>query len=69
MVPNTYMNKNTFSFSGNTNLTEKFSVDAKFSYTDNKGNINGTGYTVNNVMMQTLWGARQVDWECEKTTL
>ena len=67
MVPNTDMNKNTFSFSGNTSLTDKLSVDAKISYTGMKGNMNGTGYTFNNVMMQTVWAARQVDWEYEKT--
>ena len=37
MVPNTDMNKNTFSFSGNTNLTDKLSVDAKISYTRHEG--------------------------------
>ena len=67
MVPNTNMTRNTVAFSGNTNLTEKLSFDAKVSYNNNKGNLNGTGYTDNNVMMQTLWGARQVDWEWEKT--
>jgi TonB-linked SusC/RagA family outer membrane protein len=67
MVPNSYQTKNTINFSGNTNLTDKLSFDAKASYINTDGNMNGAGYTFNNVGMQTVWTARQADWEYMKT--
>ncbi|HCC71723.1 MAG TPA: hypothetical protein DEQ09_11305, partial [Bacteroidales bacterium] len=62
MVPNTTQVKNTVSFSGQTNLTEKLSFDIRGSYLNLQGNPNGSGYTFANIGMQTIWGARQVDW-------
>jgi TonB-linked SusC/RagA family outer membrane protein len=67
MTPNTEQIKRTFNFSGQTNLTEKLSFDAKGSYININGNLNGSGYTFNNVGMQTVWTGRQVDWAWEKT--
>jgi TonB-linked SusC/RagA family outer membrane protein len=62
MVPNTYMVKNTFNLSGQANLTDKLSFDTRASYINSNGNVNGSGYTFNNVGMQTIWTGRQVDW-------
>lgn len=62
MVPNTTNIKNTVNFSGQANLTEKLSFDVRGTYINLHGNPNGTGYTFANVNMQTIWGARQVDW-------
>ncbi len=67
MVPNTNQIKNTINFSANTHLTDKLSFDAKASYITTNGNMNGAGYTFNNVGMQTVWTARQADWGYMKT--
>jgi len=69
MVPNTNQVKNTINFSGQTKLTEKLSFEARGSYINTKGNLNGAGYTFNNIGMQTLWTARQVDWEYLKNNV
>lgn len=69
MVPNTDQIKNTINFSGQTNLTDKLSMDARVSYISTSGNLNGAGYTFNNVGMQTVWTARQVDWEYMKNNI
>ncbi|MCP4311537.1 MAG: SusC/RagA family TonB-linked outer membrane protein [Bacteroidetes bacterium] len=69
MVPNTNQIKNTINFSGQTNLTEKLSFTAKASYINSNGNLNGSGYTFNNIGMQTVWTARQVDWEYMKDNI
>ncbi len=69
MVPNSYQTKNTINFSGNTNLTDKLSFEAKASYINTDGNLNGAGYTFNNVGMQTVWTARQADWEYMKNNI
>ncbi len=66
MVPNTNQQKNTINFSGTAHLTKKLSFDAKVSYINTKGNLSGSGYTFNNPAMQTVWAARQVDWNYEK---
>ncbi len=66
MVPNTDQVKNTLNFSGNANITSKLSFNAKASYLNSNGNLNGAGYTFNNIGMQTVWTARQVDWEYMK---
>jgi len=66
MVPNTWQKKNTINFSGSTNITEKLSFNTKVTYTNTNSNLNGSGYTFNNVGMQTIWTGRQVDWEYEK---
>lgn len=69
MVPNTDQVKNTINFSGNTNLTDKLSFEAKASYINSNGNLNGAGYTFNNIGMQTIWTARQVDWDYMKNNI
>jgi TonB-linked SusC/RagA family outer membrane protein len=69
MVPNTNQVKNTINFSGQTKLTEKLSFEARGSYINTKGNLNGAGYTFNNIGMQTVWTARQVDWEYLKNNI
>jgi TonB-linked SusC/RagA family outer membrane protein len=69
MVPNTNQVKNTINFSGSTNLTDKLSLVAKGSYINSNGNLNGSGYTFNNIGMQTIWTARQVDWEYLKNNV
>ena len=66
MVPNTYLKKNTFNFSGTTKLTEKLSFEVKGSYINLNSNLSGSGYTFYNPGMQTIWTARQVDWAWEK---
>ncbi len=67
MTPNTDQIKNTFNFSGKSNLTDKLSFEAKSSYINIHGNLNGSGYTFNNIGMGTVWSARQADWEYMKT--
>lgn len=66
MVPNTWQKKNTINFSGSTKLTDKLSFDSKASYINTNSNLNGSGYTFNNIGMQTIWTGRQVDWAYEK---
>jgi len=67
MTPNTDQIKNTFNFSGKSNITDKLSFEAKSSYINVHGNLNGSGYTFNNVGMGTVWSARQADWAYMKT--
>lgn len=69
MVPNTNQTKNTINFSGSTQLNEKLSFEAKGSYINSNGNLNGAGYTFNNIGMQTIWTARQVDWAYMKDNI
>ncbi len=69
MVPNTDQIKNTINFSGQTNLTDKLSFEARASFINSHGNLNGSGYTFNNIGMQTVWTARQVDWEYMKNNV
>jgi TonB-linked SusC/RagA family outer membrane protein len=69
MTPNTNQVKNTINFSGKTNITDKLSFDASGSYINTTGNPNGSGYTFANIGMQTVWTARQVDWEYEKNNV
>jgi TonB-linked SusC/RagA family outer membrane protein len=66
-IPNTDQKKNTFNFSGLSNLSKKFTVEFKGSYMNiHSDNLPGAGYTANNPMMQTIWTGRQVDWEWER---
>ncbi|RTE53901.1 SusC/RagA family TonB-linked outer membrane protein [Arenibacter aquaticus] len=69
MVPNTDQVKNTINFSGKANLTDKLSFEAKGSFINSNGNLNGSGYTFNNIGMQTIWTARQVDWDYLKNNV
>jgi len=63
MMPNTNLTKNTINFSGNTNLTNKLSAQAKVSFMNNHGNLGGSGYSNNSFGLQTIWTGRQVDYE------
>lgn len=69
MVPNTNQIKNTINFSGSSNLTDKLSFEAKGSFINTHGNLNGSGYTFNNIGMQTIWTGRQVDWDYLKNNI
>ena len=63
-VPNTDQKKNTISFSSLSKLNDKLSFEVRAQYMNiHSDNLPGAGYTFNNPMMQTIWGARQVDWE------
>ncbi len=62
-VPNTDLGKNTVSFSGQTYLTPKFSISFSGSYVHNKSNnIPGNGYSSANILQQSSWSGRQVDF-------
>jgi hypothetical protein len=63
MVPNTDYMKNTLAFSASTNPVDKLTFSASGNYVGAKSdNQPGYGYAANNVMQQTLWAGRQVDW-------
>ncbi|HUX59019.1 MAG TPA: SusC/RagA family TonB-linked outer membrane protein [Bacteroidales bacterium] len=63
MVPNTDYKKKTLAFSASTNPVDKLTFSASGNYIGTKSdNQPGYGYTANNVMQQTLWAGRQVDW-------
>ncbi len=66
-IPNTDQKKNTFNFSGLSNISKKLTAEFKGSYMNiHSNNLPGAGYVSNNPMMQTIWTGRQVDWEWEK---
>ncbi|HCC71943.1 MAG TPA: hypothetical protein DEQ09_12445 [Bacteroidales bacterium] len=53
-----------------TNITKKLSFEIKGSYYNiHSDNLPGSGYTFNNPMMQTIWTARQADWEYMKENI
>jgi TonB-linked SusC/RagA family outer membrane protein len=62
-LPNSKIKRNTISFSGSHDLTDKFTASTYFNYvkTDGKGR-NGTGYDSNNIMQQfRQWFQMNVD--------
>ncbi len=62
MVENTQLNKNTFTFNGNSQLTDKLSFTSSGSYVSTDSpNMPGYGYDPDNVMQQFNWFGRQVD--------
>lgn len=62
MLENTNYKKNTVSFSGSANLTNKLSVSSSGSYVHSgSDNMPGYGYDPDNVMQQFNWFGRQVD--------
>lgn len=62
MLNNTDYKKNTVSFNGQVNLTDKFNVSASGSYIGTESdNMPGYGYDADNVMQQFVWFGRQVD--------
>ncbi len=67
MVPNTDYKKNTLAFNATSNPVDKLTFSATGNYVSAKSdNQPGYGYTANNVMQQTLWAGRQVDWKALK---
>ena len=67
-LPNSSIKRNTISFSGSHNLTEKLKASASFNFikTDGKGR-NGTGYSSGNVMQQfRQWNQMNVDYDEQK---
>ena len=67
-LPNSGIKRNTISFSGSHNLSEKLKASASFNFvkTDGKGR-NGTGYSSGNVMQQfRQWNQMNVDFDEQK---
>ncbi|MCE5347184.1 MAG: SusC/RagA family TonB-linked outer membrane protein [Bacteroidales bacterium] len=63
MEPNTDFHKKTLSFSASSNPVEKLTFSASGNYVNAfSGNQPGYGYASNNIMQQTLWTGRQVDY-------
>jgi len=64
MVPNTDLKRNTFNLSLGMKLNDKISTDGNITYTTlNSNNRPGIGYAGDNIIQQTIWAGRQVDWE------
>jgi TonB-linked SusC/RagA family outer membrane protein len=62
-LPNTDLAKNTVNFSGQTYLSPKFSMSFTGTYVRNKSeNIPGNGYSSANILQQSSWSGRQVDY-------
>ena len=69
-LPNTDQKKNIINFSVRSNVTDKFSIETRGTYYNiHSDNLPGSGYTFNNPMMQTIWTARQADWEYMKNNI
>ncbi len=64
MVPNTDYKRNSFDASFGGNMSSKFSMDANVKYirTDSD-NRPGVGYAGDNILQQTIWAGRQVDFD------
>lgn len=64
MVPNTDYQRNSFDVSYGGNLSSKFKMDGNVKYirTDSD-NRPGVGYAGDNVLQQSIWTGRQVDWQ------
>jgi TonB-linked SusC/RagA family outer membrane protein len=64
MVPNTDLKRNTFNLALGMKLNEKISTDGNITYTTLKSNNRpGIGYAGDNIIQQTIWTGRQVDWD------
>jgi TonB-linked SusC/RagA family outer membrane protein len=64
MVPNTDLRRNTFNLGFGMKMNEKISLDGNVTYTATRSdNRPGIGYAGDNVLQQTIWTGRQVDWE------
>lgn len=67
-LPNSSIKRNTITFSGSQNLTDKLTASASLNFvkTDGKGR-NGTGYSSGNVMQQfRQWNQMNVDFGAQK---
>ena len=64
MIPNTDLKRNTFNLAFGMKLNEKISTDGNVTYTTLKSdNRPGIGYAGDNIIQQTIWAGRQVDWD------
>ena len=64
MVPNTDLKRNTFNLAFGMKLNDKISTDGNITYTLLKSdNRPGIGYAGDNIIQQTIWAGRQVDWD------
>jgi TonB-linked SusC/RagA family outer membrane protein len=62
MLENTKLQKNIFTFNGNSQLTDRLSFSSSGSYVSTDSpNMPGYGYDPDNVMQQFKWFGRQVD--------
>lgn len=62
MIPNTELNRNTFSLNSSAKLTDKFRASTSVSYIKSQSdNLPGGGYDNNNPMQQFTWFQRNVD--------
>lgn len=68
VMPNSEIKRNTITFAGSQNLTDKLTASVDFSYTNNKGRgRNGTGYDSNNPMQAfRQWFQTNVDIKQQK---
>lgn len=68
VMPNSEIKRNTITFAGSQNLTDKLMASVDFSYTNNKGKgRNGTGYDGNNPMQAfRQWFQTNVDIQQQK---
>ena len=64
MAPNTDLKRNSFALSFGMNLSDKLKVDGNANYirTDSE-NRPGVGYEGDNILQQSIWAGRQVDWQ------
>lgn len=64
MVPNTDLKRNTFNLGFGMKMSEKLNLDGNVTYTTTRSdNRPGIGYAGDNIIQQTIWAGRQVDWE------
>lgn len=64
MVPNTDLKRNTFNLAFGMKMNDKISTDGNVTYTTLKSdNRPGIGYAGDNIIQQTIWAGRQVDWD------
>lgn len=64
LVPNTDLRRNVFNLGFGMNFTEDFRADGNIAYTrTDSDNRPGVGYDGDNVLQQTIWVGRQVDWQ------
>ncbi|MCC6411945.1 MAG: SusC/RagA family TonB-linked outer membrane protein [Saprospiraceae bacterium] len=64
MVPNTDLKRNTFNLGFGMKMNEKITAEGNVTYTLlNSDNRPGIGYDGDNILQQTIWAGRQVDWE------
>jgi TonB-linked SusC/RagA family outer membrane protein len=64
MVPNTDLSRNTFNLGFGIKMSERISLDGNITYTATRSdNRPGIGYAGDNILQQSIWTGRQVDWE------